>query len=238
MMKKLAAQPLYQQVRKEVLAAIKGGEWLADESLPSEIDLARRFGVSQGTVRKALDALVVEDVLYRRQGVGTFVAGVRDDVLCAHFASPAEADGVGVAVEFLSCLRIHAGEVFAEMLGLRRGTTLWQVRRMLRVRGDAVGVEELLLPETFFPALEARRLRELKGNLRELIWRDHGARLVDDPVRYRAVPAAITEARLLQVELNEPLLQLSRLSRDYEGLPQLWSVAWLKTDRLSYVPQA
>ncbi|MDR3413662.1 MAG: GntR family transcriptional regulator [Formivibrio sp.] len=236
-MAKLAAQPLYQQVRKEVLVAIKGGEWQADDSLPSENDLARRFGVSQGTVRKALDALVTEDVLYRRQGVGTFVAGVRDDVLCARFVPLAESGGSNATVEFISCVRIHAGEVFADMLGLRRGATLWQVRRMLRVGGDAVGVEEMLLPESFSPEMETRRIRELKGNLRELIWRSHGARLVDDPVRYRAVPAAITEARLLHVELNEPLLQISRLSRDYEGQPQLWSVAWLKTDRLSYEPQ-
>lgn len=147
---KPAAQPLYQQVRKEVLAAIKGGEWLADESLPSETDLARRFGVSQGTVRKALDALVVEDVLYRRQGVGTFVAGVRDDVLCARFVPLAESGGVVAVVEFISCVRIHAGEVFADMLGLRRGATLWQVRRMLRVGGDAVGVEEMPAWMTFF----------------------------------------------------------------------------------------
>lgn len=235
-MTKLAAQPLYQQVRKEVLAAIKDGEWLADESLPSETDLARRFGVSQGTVRKALDALVVEDVLYRRQGVGTFVAGVRDDLLCARFVPLAGQDGVTAQVEFISCLRMHAGEVFADMLGLRRGSTLWQVRRLLRVNGDVAGVEEMLLPESFYLELETRRIREMKGNLRELIWRDHGARLVDDPVRYRAVPATVAESRILMVEINEPLLQLSRLSRDYEGQPQLWSVAWMKTDRLSFEP--
>lgn len=235
-MTKLAAQPLYQQVRKEVLAAIKDGEWLADESLPSEMELARRFGVSQGTVRKALDALVVEDVLYRRQGVGTFVAGVRDDLLCARFVPLADQDGVTAQVEFISCLRMHAGEAFADLLGLRRGSTLWQVRRLLRVKGDVAGLEEMLLPESFYPELETRRIREMKGNLRELIWRDHGARLVDDPARYRAVSATVAESRMLMVEINEPLLQLSRLSRDYEGRPQLWSVAWMKTDRLSFEP--
>lgn len=236
-MTKLAAQPLYQQVRKEVLAAIKDGEWLADESLPSENDLARRFGVSQGTVRKALDALVAEDVLYRRQGVGTFVAGVRDDVLCAKFVALAGVDGAVPQVEFISCLRIHAGEVFADMLGLRRGATLWQIRRLLRVSGDVAGIEEMLLPESFYPDMQSRRIRDLKGNVREMVWRDHGARLVDDPARYRAVPATLQETRMLHVELNEPLLQVSRLSRDYEGKPQLWSVAWLRTDRLSYEPQ-
>lgn len=235
-MTKLAAQPLYQQVRKEVLVAIKDGEWLVDESLPSETDLAKRFGVSQGTVRKALDALVAEDVLYRRQGVGTFVAGVRDGLLCARFVPLSIQKGVVAQAEFISCLRIHAGEIFADMLGLRRGSTLWQVRRLLRVGAEVAGVEELLLPESFYPELETRRIREMKGNLRELIWRDHGSRLVDDPARYRAVPATTAEARILMVEVNEPLLQLSRMSRDYEGRPQLWSVAWMKTDHLSFEP--
>ncbi len=235
-MRKLAAQPLYRQVRNEVLVAIKAGEWPANESLPSEGDLARRFGVSQGTVRKALDSLVVDDVLYRRQGVGTFVAGVRDELLCARFLPLARNDGLSAKVEFISCLRMHAGEVFADMLGLRRGAALWQVRRLLRVAGEVAGMEEALLPESFFPELETRRIREVEGNLKALIWRDHGARLVDDAPRYRAVPATAAEARMLMVENNDPLLQISRLSRDFEGNPRLWRVVWIRTDRFAYEP--
>lgn len=235
-MAKLAAQPLYQQVRKEVLAAIRNGEWQADETLPSENDLARRFGVSQGTVRKALDVLVVEDVLYRRQGVGTFVAGVRDDLLCSRFVPPSGVDARVATVEFVSCLRINAGEILADMLGLRRGAALWQIRRLLRVEGAVIGIEEILLPELVFHNLEIRRLRELKGNFRELIWTDYGVRLVDDAVHYRAVVAGMPEVRALQVEVNEPLLQLSRLSRDHEAQPLVWSVAWLKTEHWSFEP--
>lgn len=235
-MKKLAAQPLYKQVIREVMAAVEAGEWHDEESLPSEIELGERFGVSQGTVRKALDSLVSEGILYRRQGVGTFVAGMNDFLARGQFISLGGGEGLTARIELLGCVRIHAGEQLADILGLRRGATLWQVRRLLRVAGNVVGLEEMLLPEVGFPNLDIRRIRELKGNLRELCWRDFGVRLRDGEVRYRAVSATQSEARLLAVDVNEPLLQLVRLARDFEGKPQVWSVAWLKTDSLVFEP--
>ncbi|WP_034619889.1 GntR family transcriptional regulator [Chitinibacter tainanensis] len=235
-MKKLAAQPLYKQVIREVMSAVEAGEWQEDESLPSEVELGQRFGVSQGTVRKALDQLVVEGVLYRRQGVGTFVAGMSDFLMRGRFALLSDPRGESPKIELLGCVRIHAGEQLAEILGLRRGAALWQVRRLLRVAGQVIGLEELLLPEANFPQLEMRRIRELKGNLRELCWRDFGVRLLDGQTRYRAVSAGSAEARLLQVDVNEPLLQLVRLATDYAGKPQVWSVAWLKTEELAFSP--
>lgn len=235
-MKKLAAQPLYKQVIREVMSAVEAGEWQEDESLPSEVELGQRFGVSQGTVRKALDQLVAEGVLYRRQGVGTFVAGMSDFLMRGRFALLSDPRGESPKIELLGCVRIHAGEQLAEILGLRRGAALWQVRRLLRVAGQVIGLEELLLPEANFPQLEMRRIRELKGNLRELCWRDFGGRLLDGQTRYRAVSAGSAEARLLQVDVNEPLLQLVRLATDYAGKPQVWSVAWLKTEELAFSP--
>jgi GntR family transcriptional regulator len=54
--------------------ALEAGEWAPGDAIPSELDLASRFGVSQGTVRKAVQALAAENLLVRRQGSGTFVA--------------------------------------------------------------------------------------------------------------------------------------------------------------------
>ncbi|AZN35617.1 GntR family transcriptional regulator [Iodobacter ciconiae] len=233
-MSKLAAVPLYRQVIREVTTAVDAGEWNADESLPSENDLAHRFGVSQGTVRKALDVLVLEGVLYRRQGVGTFVSDASDFLARAMFMPLSGYGGEKPKIEMLGCVRIHAGEQLADILGLRRGAALWQVRRLLWVAGAVIGLEEMFLPEANFPDLEMRRIRELRGNLRELCWRDFGMRLKDGEVRYRAVPAASTEARLLQVEVHEPLLQLVRLARDFDGKPQVWSVAWFRSEQLAF----
>src|SRR5262245_35978321 len=69
-----AFSPLYQQIKALILQSLQAGEWKPGESIPSEMDLAGRFRVSQGTVRKAIDELAAENLLLRRQGKGTFVA--------------------------------------------------------------------------------------------------------------------------------------------------------------------
>ena len=66
--------PLYQQIRQSMLDSMQAGEWKPLEIIPSEMELARRYNVSQGTVRKAIDELAAENLLVRRQGKGTFVA--------------------------------------------------------------------------------------------------------------------------------------------------------------------
>jgi len=69
-----AFSPLYQQIKALILQSLQQGEWKPGEAIPSEMDLAARFRVSQGTVRKAIDELAAENLVVRRQGKGTFVA--------------------------------------------------------------------------------------------------------------------------------------------------------------------
>lgn len=69
-----AFSPLYRQIKDLLVQSLERGEWMPGELIPSEIDLAARFQVSQGTVRKAVDELAAEHMLLRRQGKGTFVA--------------------------------------------------------------------------------------------------------------------------------------------------------------------
>ena len=68
-----AFSPLYQQIKGLILKSLQGGEWKPGEAIPSEMDLAARYRVSQGTVRKAIDELAADNLLVRRQGKGTFV---------------------------------------------------------------------------------------------------------------------------------------------------------------------
>src|SRR6185437_2452160 len=71
---RLGYQPLYAKVRDAFVQRLVDGSWQPGQALPSEIELAQEIGVSQGTVRKALDALASENLLVRQQGRGTFVA--------------------------------------------------------------------------------------------------------------------------------------------------------------------
>src|SRR5450755_2642335 len=66
--------PLYRQIKGLIMQSLETGEWRPGEAIPSEIELAARYKVSQGTVRKAVDELAAENLLVRRQGKGTFVA--------------------------------------------------------------------------------------------------------------------------------------------------------------------
>ena len=67
-------RPLYEQIKVLLTQSLIAGEWHPGEAIPSEQELAQRFKVSQGTVRKAIDELAAENILIRRQGKGTFVA--------------------------------------------------------------------------------------------------------------------------------------------------------------------
>ena len=84
----LAFQPLYKQVEEHVTQLIVEQRWKPGEMLPNEFALAEEFGVSQGTVRKALNSLTQAKILTRRQGVGTFVS----EHTCLLYTSPSPRD--------------------------------------------------------------------------------------------------------------------------------------------------
>ena len=69
-----AYQPLYRQIKYLITESLVSGEWRPGESIPSEVELAHRYSVSQGTVRKAITELAEQKLLVRHQGKGTFVA--------------------------------------------------------------------------------------------------------------------------------------------------------------------
>ena len=227
----LGRQPLYAQVRERIVAAIESGEWDAGEALPSEFELADRFGVSQGTVRKGLDALVAEGVLRRRQGLGTFVAAVGDDwgrALPFGARHPIE-----TTIELLSCSRVNGGEA-AEALELRPGAPLISVVRLVRVMNQPFAVIESAVSLERFEGLDARRIRQADCNLRAVWWREFGLRVQARPPVFRAVRAARDEARLLGVGVDVPLLEVSTVAEAMGGGPIEWSVARCRTDQYAY----
>ena len=80
-------RPLYLQLRDALAERIAGGQWKPGSAIPNESDLAREFGVSTGTMRKALDLMETERLLTRRQGRGTFVNDHASDELSARFSN-------------------------------------------------------------------------------------------------------------------------------------------------------
>lgn len=130
-----AFSPLYRQIKELLVQSLDRGEWKPGELIPSEIDLAARFQVSQGTVRKAVDELAAEHLLLRRQGKGTFVA-THHEARALPLPAPAADDeaqaGSGRAESrILECRRLRAPAEIARGLELRAGETVIMIRRLL-----------------------------------------------------------------------------------------------------------
>jgi GntR family transcriptional regulator len=212
-----AYSPLYQQIRQLLLQALQNGEWKPGEMIPSEIDLAKRFHVSQGTVRKAVDELASEHILIRRQGKGTFVATHREPVVRFRFLRLAASDGevVPAESEILWCRKVRATAEAAAALNLRTGDSLLYIRRLLRFRGQPTVVDDIYLPASIFKGLTMALLNENPGPLYSLFESRFDVSMVSADERLRAVQGDPDVAQLLGVDVTKPLLRVDRVSYTY-----------------------
>jgi GntR family transcriptional regulator len=200
---------------------LQQGEWKPGAPIPSEMELAARFQVSQGTVRKAIDELAAENLLVRRQGKGTFVATHQEPRAQFRFLRllPDAGEVVPAQSAFLECRRARAEAEVAQQLQLRTGDAVVYLRRLLRLGGTAVVLDDIWLPANPFRGLTAERLAGYHGPLYGLFESEFGTRMIRADERLRAVAAAADIAALLAVAPGSPLLLVDRVSYTYGDRP-------------------
>ncbi|MEN9929924.1 MAG: hypothetical protein RL604_171 [Pseudomonadota bacterium] len=213
--------PLYQQIKALILGSLQAGEWKPGEAIPSENDLAARFKVSQGTVRKAIDELANENLLVRRQGKGTFVATHHEDRVHFRFLRlvPDNGEPHYPKSKILDCKRLRAPAEIARLLDLKSGDAVIQIERILYFSQEATVYEEIWLPGTTFKGLNVERLVEWRGPMYALFETEFGTHMVRATERLRAVAADELSAKHLGVEQNTPLLAVERVSYTYGERP-------------------
>ncbi len=232
--------PLYRQIRTLLLRGLQSGEWQPGEAIPSETELAARYRVSQGTVRKAIDELAAEHLLVRRQGRGTFVASHREVRTQFRFlrlrpdeagfgeAEPGEhsgealgesAPGLVMTSRVLECRRLRAPGEVARALRLRAGEVVVLIRRLLESATSPLVLDEIWLPGMRFRGLNTERLDAWHGPLYALFETEFGTRMIGASERLKAVAASRSHARVLRVGEATPLLLVERLSWTYEEQP-------------------
>lgn len=213
-----AFSPLYRQIKGLIMRSLQAGEWKPGEAIPSEMELAARFRVSQGTVRKAVDELATENLLVRRQGKGTFVATHAEERVQYRFLRlepEGEASSGPVDRHFLDCRRLRAPAEVARALDMKPGEAVVQVRRVLSFAGRPTVLDEIWLSGALFKGLSAERLSEYRGPLYGLFESEFGVHMVRAEEKLRAVAAQDEEARLLDVAPGAPLLSVERRSFTY-----------------------
>jgi len=234
-----AFSPLYQQIKGLILQNLQAGEWKPGEVIPSEIELASRFRVSQGTVRKAIDELASDNLLVRRQGKGTFVATHAEHHVQYRFLKllpdRGTPDSEGPAQRrIIDCKRLRASAEIARTLGMRSGDAVLQVRRVLAFAGVPTILEDLWLPGNPFKGLTAERLAAYDGPMYALFETEFGVRMVRAEEKIRAVLPEDSQAQLLQVATSTPLLSVERVAYTYNDTPMELRRGLYRTDSHHY----
>lgn len=234
-----AFSPLYQQIKTLILGSLQAGEWKPGDMIPSELELAARFKVSQGTVRKAIDELATENLLVRRQGKGTFVATHAEQHIQFRFLrlipDGGDLDSQGPAERrIVECRRLRAPAEIARQLNLRTGDAVHQVRRVLAFGGIPTILEDIWLPGHAFRGLTLETLADDKGPMYALFETQFGVRMVRAVERLKAVGADATVASLLGVASGHPLLSVERLAFTYNDVPMELRRGLYRTDNRHY----
>lgn len=209
--------PLYQQIKALITQSLQSGEWRPGELIPSEVELANRFKVSQGTVRKAIDELSAENLVVRRQGKGTFVAThlearaqfrflrLKPDVGEAHYPDN----------NMLDAKRVRAPADIARQLDIKTGDSVFFLKRVQFFNGAPTILEELWLPGQIFKGLSLERVLQYKGPMYALLETEFGTQMIRAVESIKAVVADQDASSLLSVAVNTPLLSVNRVSFTY-----------------------
>lgn len=225
--------PLYQRLQNGLRAAIASGQLKPASALPAERDLANDFAVSRITVRKALDGLVGEGLLTRRQGAGTFVAGrvEKQFAKLTSFSEDMAARGRVVRSEWLNKAEGTVTPDESLTLGLSPGTPVYRFARIRFADDLAMALEYSTIAGYGLPALEAVDVSlyaalEASGN-----------RPVRALQRLRAVLFDGEQARLLGIEPGAPGLFIERRAYLDDGRAIEMTHSWYRGDAYDFVAE-
>ena len=228
--------PLYKELKRQMMETLTRGEWKPGEAIPSERRLSGRYGVSIGTVRKAIDELVAENLLIRQQGRGTFVASHNRDRLLFYFFHivPENGGKEYPDVRLAAFGKAKADRTQADALGIAAGDPVFRIRNRLSLGGAPIIVDDITLAVARFPGLTERQFRDRPSTIYNLFQQAFGVSVVKTGERLRATLADAESAQMLAVARGAPLLQIRRVAYTYSDDPVEYRVSLVNTARHEY----
>lgn len=218
-LKLLGNAPLYIQVKQRLLEALAQGIWKAGDLIPSEMELAELYDVSQGTIRKAIEDLSAENLLVRRQGKGTFVETHQEERSRYRFLHLMHDHGyeINFSTRILLCQHLLGPKDVCDSLELPPETLMLHIRRLMS-NGDVPTVlEDIWLPSHRFEGLNLDVLQAWNGTMYGLFEGQFGVHMVRAHEKLKAVRANNLAMEYLKVEKDTSLLEISRISYTYEN---------------------
>lgn len=216
-----APEPLYKQVETQILDCLARGEWKPGDRIPTEPQLAERFGVAVFTIRAGIAELVNSGMLVRRQGKGTFVA--RHDRQRQRYQFSHVYDDAGQKIypdrELISFKRLAADRDLAARLQIdARAAMVYRIECLLKIAGKTVALMEIAVPCFLFSSLTAKAIRASSENLYAVYEQQCAVSVIHIEEQVHAVKAGVA-ARALGIAAAEPVLRVDRMAYTYNNVP-------------------
>jgi GntR family transcriptional regulator len=223
--------PLYSQIRNSLYDDIVSKALAPGERLPSEDELAATFGVSRMTVRQSISELIDEGLLYRRHGVGTFVAHtfiVRDHTRLTNLVEIAKSEGIDIKIQLLAADLIPSKPKIARELSLEEGDLVFRVKTLRYTAGHPITLHDAYIPYKSFPLLlqenlQAKHLWEVFESL--------GYRVKRAIQKMEAREAVEEIAHLLEIDEGAPIFYKERTVYLDDGTPCEFAYCYNRGDR-------
>jgi|TARA_Y100000031_G_scaffold154444_2_gene202171 GntR family transcriptional regulator len=225
-------RPLYEQIKETLLARLAADYWRPGELLPSEPKLAGEFGVSQGTIRRALDEMVSQGLLTRHQGRGTAVT----EHTPFRFFDLLRADGARELPESKT-LRISvnaASRTERDALELATGKKVIRIIRVRYLNLEPKIYETISVSRDLFSAFATMDARDVPNTIYNYYEQKFGVPVVSKRDRLRAASATQVEARYLHIDVGTPLLEIECVAYSHRNQPIEQRISRCLTDEHHY----
>lgn len=233
MLKQDAITPLYVQLMEELETSIRNGVYKPGDKIMTEAEMAKEYGVSLITVRKAVGSLMEKGLVVRKQGKGTFVTKPkysRNMKKLQSFTEMCEQMGVKPGAQVLENRLIMADKKVADRLGIEPGSNVVYISRLRLADGEPVQVEKSYFPLKY-AFLQEEDLNN--GSMFECLKEKAGAKVASSEKMIELCRATAEEAALMDVKKGDYLLFVKSTAYDENGEPMYAGIQLINGDRFS-----
>ena len=210
--------PIYHQLYNLLLDHIDNRVYKPHDQLPSENELAAKYQISRHTAQRSIRQLVAQGVAYRLQGKGTFVSDKTITYsITASLSYSAEIIGLKKAPQskLIRMEESPASIVIARKLGIKAGDKVYSIQRVRLVDNVPMSLQTSYLPKFMVPDLIGKKFEE--GSLFKTVKKEYGHEIGTASEFLRAVLADAYEAKLLDVNKNDAVFLLERVTKTKSG---------------------
>jgi GntR family transcriptional regulator len=224
--------PVYFQLKNIILSRIKAGEFPEGSLIPSERDLGESLNISRMTVRQALNQLVVEGVLFREKGKGTYVSKskiVQRNIMS--FSDTVRNKGLTPSTVVLNFEKISDRSDIKNILNLQENESLYNLKRLRLANERPIAIEEVFIPERYCPSLEKH---DLKSSLYKLLKEEYSLDINYMDNSIEAAKATKEEKKLLGLTEAAPVLCITSISHNDTGMKLFYEKDVYRSDEYNY----